>query len=398
MTKLRLIIVLLLLVSCSREKSEMRNSSSALLKFDAKSYTGFSAQVGITLYDNDLNKDESKKETATVKLYSSFDTTGEEIALIETKENQGVFKGTAEFEEQIQANNAKLAMIKEDTVFVEYIDQANFDEAADTLRDIAMWSLWMQPQILSGNFNSVYHELSFFIHPSNQKMIISSDRYGGQGWFDLFYYDGSNANLSNLSINGQSREDDPWWDVDHNMLYYSYFDGQNSKDIYQVSFDGLTAGVPTEFIVINSDSNDFDLCLSSTTPQKAFFVSTRSGGKGSMDIYMTEVSGSTWIQPVNFPGTGVNTSANEHSPFVSPDGNKLYFSSDRSGGIGGDDIYIYDFQTDQVTNLSKIINSPSDEYSPFLKTINDTTYLFFSSERSNGQGGADIYKAVRVGK
>ena len=69
-----------------------------------------------------------------------------------------------------------------------------------------------------------------------------------------------------------------------------------------------------------------------------FFVSDRGDGEGGFDIWFSRRLGTGWSQPVN-AGPNVNTPFNEYSPFLSEDGNKLFFASNGRGGFGGLDLY-----------------------------------------------------------
>lgn len=84
------------------------------------------------------------------------------------------------------------------------------------------------------------------------------------------------------------------------------------------------------------------------------------------------------------------------NPFVSTDGQTLYFSSDRPGGEGGMDIWTIKLDNagnvqGEAINLGRPINSELDEVSPFFHEV--SSVLFFSSNGHNSMGGLDIYKA-----
>ena len=71
-----------------------------------------------------------------------------------------------------------------------------------------------------------------------------------------------------------------------------------------------------------------------------FFQSRRPGGLGSWDIWVTtrETTNAEWSAPVNL-GPPVNSSNNDGDPCISADGSTLFFWSNRSGGLGGGDIW-----------------------------------------------------------
>lgn len=90
----------------------------------------------------------------------------------------------------------------------------------------------------------------------------------------------------------------------------------------------------------------------------------------------------------------LNTSSNDHMPFVN--GNLLVFTSDRSGGFGGNDLY-YSIRTtegwSEPVNFGSKINSEYDEFRPIVSSQYDFSnqLMIFSSNRPGGVGGFDLY-------
>lgn len=122
-----------------------------------------------------------------------------------------------------------------------------------------------------------------------------------------------------------------------------------------------------------------------------YFSSDRSGGFGGFDLYVSHFEKDSWTLPVNL-GPEINTPYNEITPFLHK--NKLYFASDNLEGLGGFDIYhvLYeDGKWGKVTMMDREINSPADDYFPAL---NKQGELYFTSNRLGGLGKNDIYKAI----
>ena len=127
------------------------------------------------------------------------------------------------------------------------------------------------------------------------------------------------------------------------------------------------------------------------------------GGYGGYDLYVSERSSlnEEWGVPRNL-GPDVNTAYYEGAPALSIDGHRLYFTSDRSGGFGGRDIWVSrrhnkrdDFTWRLAENLGEGVNSSADEAGPSLFEDDQTgvTALYFYSTRV-GLGGSDIYASV----
>lgn len=114
----------------------------------------------------------------------------------------------------------------------------------------------------------------------------------------------------------------------------------------------------------------------------------------TLDIYWTRRKGNSWETPKNI-GSPINTGARETQPCISSDGKTLYFVSTRQGGYGGSDIYSSTLNDDgtwgQPVNLGPTINTPGEEFSPFIHPDNQT--LYFSSDYWPGFGNFDLFYA-----
>ncbi|WP_323026852.1 OmpA family protein [Gelidibacter japonicus] len=124
---------------------------------------------------------------------------------------------------------------------------------------------------------------------------------------------------------------------------------------------------------------------------KLYFVSDREGGFGQTDIYVVDILGDgKYGEPKNL-GPKVNTEGREMFPFVSKD-NTLYFSSDGYLNLGLLDIYKSDIlkkENAEPENLGAPYNSSYDDFAFFMNDDNKTGY--FSSNRPGGKGSDDIY-------
>lgn len=112
-----------------------------------------------------------------------------------------------------------------------------------------------------------------------------------------------------------------------------------------------------------------------------FFTSDMPGGHGGSDLYYCELINGDWSAPVNM-GSKVNSSGNEGYPYMHVSG-KLYFTSNRPGGIGKLDIYyttLYSGSWDDPVLLPEPINSPEDDFS-FAAPANLTKGYFSSNRR-----------------
>ncbi|MBK9284349.1 MAG: OmpA family protein [Sphingobacteriaceae bacterium] len=120
-----------------------------------------------------------------------------------------------------------------------------------------------------------------------------------------------------------------------------------------------------------------------------FFTSDMPGGYGGKDIWFCKWNGSDWDKPVNL-GPDINTSADEMFPTIRKDGT-LYFSSTGLPGFGGLDIYsakLFEGKWILIRNEGLNINSSFDDFG--ITFLNDSIG-YFSSNRTGGKGKDDIY-------
>lgn len=133
---------------------------------------------------------------------------------------------------------------------------------------------------------------------------------------------------------------------------------------------------------INTDSNEFYPSVASNG--NLYFTSNRQGGLGKEDIYRF-VEGRNGEGTVEHLGEGVNTSDYEFNSFISPDESYILFSgTGRKEGLGNGDLYISRKNSsdrfDAASNLGSAVNSPQLDYCPFVFRNN----LYFTSEKTLG--------------
>lgn len=129
--------------------------------------------------------------------------------------------------------------------------------------------------------------------------------------------------------------------------------------------------------------------------QTLYFVSDMPGGYGGTDIYRCmKLENGSWGAPINL-GSEVNSSGDEMFPFINAKGNVLYFSTAGNSIFGGLDLVKSTKSRANVfskpVNLGAPFNSNKDDFAIILTDENEEEG-FFSSSRSDGQGGVDIYQ------
>lgn len=166
-------------------------------------------------------------------------------------------------------------------------------------------------------------------------------------------------------------------------------------NIWRVQIKNQSWGTPEVLeYPINSDSSE--CCLSMNGQGDTYFASNRSG---SWDIYYAQYSDESFTQ-VSKISDSLNTSAGEWPSYIDDAGAMLIFSSIRDTGLGGDDIYVSEKNSETWSApklLAAPINSSSYEDSPLLTP--DGKVLLFSSWRETelSKGMSNIYVAAWPG-
>jgi len=158
--------------------------------------------------------------------------------------------------------------------------------------------------------------------------------------------------------------------------------------------------------VVNSPSADIEVSISKDG-LSLHFASNRPGGFGRQDIWVSRRASTNdpWGPPRNL-GPTINTAFDDRTPMITVDGHRMYFSSDRPGGLGGTDTYVSgrrderdDLAWQAPENLGSGVNTSFNENLPFYFDDDATgAVLYFNSNRpagAPGTGMTDIYASAR---
>ncbi len=187
--------------------------------------------------------------------------------------------------------------------------------------------------------------------------------------------------------------------ADGNYLFYSRCDLRSPNGIEKGGCDlafsyreNDTWSSPQYFgLTINTTGYEGQPCLSSDN-KDLYFVSNRAGGFGGQDIWVSHFIQNYWSAPENL-GPSINTPKDESSPFIHPDNETLYFSSDGHPGIGKTDLFVSRKNSNDTwkkpLNLGAPINTENHDGSIIVNAKGTIGYC--ASDRGNGKGGLDIY-------
>jgi outer membrane protein OmpA-like peptidoglycan-associated protein len=200
-------------------------------------------------------------------------------------------------------------------------------------------------------------------------------------------------------------EDDEYWpslSADESTFVFTRLVGSALKahpqeDFYQSFWkDSVWTYAKNVGAPLNTYDNEGAQSLSANGMVMVYTVCNRRGVLGRCDLYISEKNGNKWTEPMNI-GAPVNSAAKETQPSLSADGRTIYFASDKAGGKGGVDIWVTHQNEDGSwivpENLGDSINTPGNEASPFIHPDNNT--LYFSSDYLLGMGEYDIFYSRR---
>lgn len=203
-------------------------------------------------------------------------------------------------------------------------------------------------------------------------------------------------------IDSKFHEATPAFTKDGKTVYFTrnnFINGKRQKDsdrttllkIYRATLENRKW---TDIIELPFNSNEYSVAhpTLSTDDKTLYFASNMPGTIGQSDIYKVSINADgTFGKPENL-GNKINTEGKETFPFIS-DENELYFSSDGHPGLGGLDIFkskIDGKNFGEPKNVGEPVNGNQDDFAFMIDT--KTQVGFFSSNRSGGNGFDDIYK------
>ena len=178
---------------------------------------------------------------------------------------------------------------------------------------------------------------------------------------------------------------------DGQKLYIFRNEGLGSGDIFISYLKGTEWGNPEKMKGINSNYWEGSVCFS---PDEKFvyFASERSNGLGGRDIWVAQRMPDGNYGNIKNMGSTINTLFDEDAPFITADGKVMFFSSIGHNSTGGYDIFRSDFKNgkwDTPYNIGKPVNTNQDDKYYWVSA--DGKRGYYSSERQGGYGLQDIY-------
>lgn len=322
-----------------------------------------------------------------------------------------------EFEKALNALNTHKATIEAGKIeklkeVDYYINQVN------TAQELMQKPVDVLITNMGDNINSIHRDKSPLVSKDGKTLVFTSRRSGGKGSekdikgdglyfenvFSCVWEDSSNTWSAPEPIEGSINTEFHdaasafYYEGDKEYLctYMSDTESKLSRagDVF-ISRRGSSGkwGKSKSFgKIINSSYYD-DGAVMTSDGTKVYFFSERKGGLGGTDIYVSKKVGRReWSEPENL-GPVINTDEDEGAIFLSEDGNTMFFSSKGHNSMGSYDIFKSEFKNGawtQPQNLGYPINSVREDLNFFI--VEDGKEALFVSDRDGGHGDRDIYK------
>jgi len=265
------------------------------------------------------------------------------------------------------------------------------------------------PKNLGPEINSAQDEYAVEVSDDGLCLLYSDSpfawRPGGKGNIDIWMVTrtttdqpfGPPINVSEL--NTSYHDFSPTLSVDGLTVFFSSNrpGGRGDMDLWMARrpTKDETFGQPVNIGSVNGGAGDFCPCLSADG-LSLYFNSSRWGGYGSCDIYVAkrDTVSSPWRTPVNL-GSRINSNQTDGNPQISDDGLRLFYSSNKSGGFGQEDLYMVTRETVNSTwgdpvNMGPLFNTGGRE--PSISICPKACTMFICSARSGGVGQCDIWE------
>lgn len=238
---------------------------------------------------------------------------------------------------------------------------------------------------------------------SAPKMIVKNYNWTGKPFWNIFIADVEDGQLKNAkvfdkSLNGNLHDGPASFSNDGTFMAFTknnYKDKSTDKVVeLQIHFSTFTDGKWSKSEPFFLNNSEYSVGHPSLTANGKimYFTSDMSGGFGGSDIYRTTKNDDgTWNKAENM-GDKINTESDEMFPFIEENSQKLYFSSNGRFGLGGLDVFVADITGSTVENVQNAgfpLNTAADDYAVIVNSTSTKGYV--SSDRTGGLGGDDIY-------
>ena len=183
------------------------------------------------------------------------------------------------------------------------------------------------------------------------------------------------------------------------LLFTGRSSNTSGEDLYvsRQNKDGSLGNPVPISPVINTSYNEGAGTIAGDGKTLVFASCDRPHSVGNCDLYISHRTGNNWSAPQNL-GLAVNSPDWDSQPSLSADGRTLYFTSTRPGGLGQEDLYITRLQPDgnwsPAQNLGAPVNTAGKDMAPFIHASGTT--LYYVTDGLVGMGGLDVYRCEQA--
>ncbi len=265
----------------------------------------------------------------------------------------------------------------------------------------------VQFENLGEDINSEFADYYPFVSGDERTLSFTTRRKGkGKMEYDGYYpsdvylstFDGkkfSKAEIMKSNMTPYNEQSTGLSQDGQTMFFYS--DNNPKGELFIVKNEGYKFGRKEK--IVNIDDEKFlesAVCIS-PDGQTMIYSSNRNDGIGQLDLWMVRrlpFGDNLWAEP-QLIGGNVNTAGSEDFPSFSPDGTRIYFSSNGHVGMGGWDLYYTDWDPENntfsdVEALPYPVNTADDERS--ISFADDHKHAYISASKPDGVGDLDIYR------
>jgi outer membrane protein OmpA-like peptidoglycan-associated protein/tetratricopeptide (TPR) repeat protein len=295
---------------------------------------------------------------------------------------------------------------------------ANYENQSNLLKEDGKYKIYhLDVNTDADDFGTSYYkeQVVFSSTKLKPKMILKKYNWNGKPFWNMYVSKVEDGQLKkpknfNRGLNGNMHDGPASFSNDGNFMAFTrnnYKDKTKDKIVeLQIFFSSNTDGKWSEEVpfILNNSEYSVGQPFLKADGKTMYFTSDMPGGFGGSDIYkVSKNEQGEWGKAENL-GDKINTEGDEMYPFFEEKNEILFFTSNGHFGLGGLDIFISPMnglEFGPVYNAGFPLNTQYDDFAVIVNK--DLNKGYFSSSRTNGSGGDDIYaldilKGFDIGK
>lgn len=280
----------------------------------------------------------------------------------------------------------------------------DYNSTAPTLGYLIPFCFSTNRNSQGNDFDVIYQPMNVNFDKTTGELTVGNEYSNWTSVADRFYP--IQNNINKIKTSGNEFGPNLIITPDFNDIYFTLLYASDASGDFQINFISNLSEAnftdPKEVSFLNSEFDDLYPCFNSDNT-RIYFCSNRE--EDNFDFYSVNVDPEMDLESLLSDDAeyeinkekALSSTADDKCPFIF--GNKMVFASNREGGYGGFDLYYCTYENgkwSQPINFGEGINSEFDEYRPILIDEGVSymqTMMVFSSNRTGGKGGFDLYFA-----